>query len=71
MMIAKFIGKDGSMGFRNGETYMIESWVERAGVWTKEAWIWVRSSPQGLKCPYSSLEAFLLNWEVIEVKKRA
>lgn len=66
MILAKFIGKDGSMGFRNGKVYNIRTWVKRANVFTKTAWIWVEETDCGKKCPYTNVETFLANWEIVE-----
>lgn len=49
---ARFIGTDGSLGYRNGEVYDLTMKGNRI----------VLPTP----CPYSSVEAFLRNWQVVE-----
>lgn len=50
----KFIGKDGSMGLKNGEVYEIKTAIFQNLLWVT----WNTNS-----CPYTNLEAFLANWE--------
>ena len=62
-MKAKFVGKDKSLGFRNGQVYTIRTTVINN-------WLWVfttgnmRSKPK--RCPYGSLEKMLENWKLLE-----
>lgn len=56
-MIAKFIGEDGSMGFKNGKKYDIQS-----KCWNNT--IVVKTTNDRLSCPYGSIESFLKNWEI-------
>lgn len=63
-MKAKFIGKDGSLGFVNGVTYNIETRVQSYWFGTSGV-IVVYVVGSRLNCPYSSVEKFLENWEVI------
>ena len=51
-ILARFIGQDGSLGYRNGENYLLT----------------VRGNEivKPIRCPYGSVEAFLRNWEVLE-----
>ena len=54
---AKFIGRDGSMGLRNGRIYKIKITIEQEMVIVKCRYGW--------RCPYSSVVAFLNNWEMV------
>lgn len=63
-MKAKFIGEDGSLGFVNGATYNIETCVE-SHWFSMGGLIVVYVVGSRLNCPYSSVEKFLENWEVI------
>lgn len=56
-MLAKFIGTDGSMGFKKGKIYNINI-KEQLNT------IEVRTRNERLWCPYSSMEAFLKNWKI-------
>ena len=58
---AIFIGMDGSMGFKRGETYTIELSYD-----DNRDWLIVRSGR--LWCPYSNLTSLLKNWQVCGVK---
>lgn len=58
---AIFIGADGSMGFRRGETYTIELSYD-----DNRDWLIVRSGR--LWCPYSNLTSLLKNWEICGIK---
>ena len=49
---AKFIGEDGSLGYRKGEVYRLV--------------IDGNKIREPRPCPYSSVEAFLANWEPVE-----
>lgn len=53
---AKFIGKDGSMGFVNGRVYSIE-------ICTFDGMIWVKWGC--VICPYTSLKTLTQNWESV------
>lgn len=53
----RFIGKDGSMGLKKGSIYKLTTMI--IGGYIVVRW------DKGKPCPYSSLEAFLLNWEVV------
>ena len=64
-MKAKFIGEDGSMGFLKGGVYEIETFIESQRL-RKDGWLWVKVKNSPLRCPYSRLETFLENWEVLE-----
>ncbi len=57
-MIVKYIGKDGSMGFRTGKRYIIS--IDQGGL---HDWIWVREI-FGRKCPYASMEILAKNWDI-------
>lgn len=58
---AIFVGADGSMGFRRGESYTIELSYD-----DNRDWLIVRSGR--LWCPYSNLTSLLKNWQVCGVK---
>lgn len=57
-MKMKFIGKDGSLGYKFGAIYDIK--IETIG-----DYIYVLSEGH-LRCPYSSLEKLLENWQEIK-----
>lgn len=57
-MYYRFIGKDGSMGFINGNIYDLE--VFKKG---NEILIYAKS---GVKCPYQNINKFKENWELAE-----
>lgn len=57
-MIARFIGQDGSMGFRTGKKYVIT--LDQGG---QHNWIWVKEM-FGRSCPYESMEALERNWDI-------
>lgn len=61
-MIARFIGQNGSMGFRTGKKYVIT--LDQGGSYN---WIWVKEM-FGRNCPYESMEALEQNWE-LPIKK--
>lgn len=54
-MKAVFVGTDGSMGLKNGQTYNVSIFSEGSYIWVK----W----NGGAKCPYSSIAAVAANWE--------
>lgn len=63
-MKAKFIGKNGSMGFVTGRIYNIKT---RCGfVYGKTPCLIVVDVLNKNSCPYSSLESMLENWELIK-----
>ena len=60
MIVAKFIGRDGSCGFRYGETYYLKEPNT-----SKQEWkIMVMNANGAQWCSYNNVEAFLNNWEV-------
>ena len=63
MIIAKFIGKDGSQGFKKNKTYFLEAPDTSKSEWK----IITRNTAVAEWCPYNSLEAFLKNWKVLKV----
>lgn len=63
MIRARFIGDDCSMGFRRGEKYDLVTSIEGP-------YITIRNKETGKWCPYSSLEAFLSNWDILYVNGR-
>lgn len=59
VVIAKFIGKDGSMGYRNGEVYNLKTYMH-------ENMMWVKALGTRLPhVPYIYLESLLENWEIL------
>ena len=58
-MIAKFIGQDGSLGFRTGRKYIIN--IERDN--NNNNWIWVKEL-FGRSCPYQSMDTLKKNWDI-------
>ena len=63
MIIAKFIGKDGSKGFKKNKNYLFE-----VSDTYKSEWKIIIQNTNGAEwCPYNSLEAFLKNWKVLKV----
>lgn len=58
-MLAKFIGKDDSMGFKNGVTYEIKSKCMNDV-------IIIKTMDGKLWCPYKSIESFIENWDISE-----
>lgn len=69
-MRAKFIGTDGSLGYRYGQIYELEQQVNVA--WADLHNLHVGVSPLVVRrkggsgfCPYSSEQAFRANWEVL------
>lgn len=62
MIKATFEGTDGSLGFKSGEIYTIETKVNRI-----KGWIDIRATSQTgrkLICAYTNIEKFLENWRV-------
>ena len=50
----KFIGADGSLGFKKGKIYCLKTKIEHGLIFIY----------YGIKCcPYQSIESFLANWE--------
>ena len=54
-MKAEFIGADGSMGFEKGKIYEVKQ--------LEPIKLIVVSINQNRKCPYSSLENLIANWD--------
>jgi len=63
-MFYKFIGKDGSMGFINGEIYYLEKFKKEYKFDFGYELIIVS---QGRQIPYSSEKTFQKNWLKVEV----
>ena len=57
MKRAKFIGEDGSMGFRTGKTYLVSITYD-----DYNGWYWLKAWPSGLYCPYGSWIKLEDNW---------
>lgn len=64
-MTAKFIGRDGSMGFKHGKLYQIETWID-SRLFSRGGYLWVRDVNSNLSCPYSRLETLLDNWILLD-----
>ena len=60
MVIAEFIGRDGSMGFKKGKRYQIHTVCKNNHIYVLEEHV--------LWCPYQSVEAILRNWKIYGVK---
>ena len=56
-MTGVFRGKENSCGFHKGQVYDIFTYVEFG-------YIWVKDKNSELKCPYTTLESLLKNWNV-------
>lgn len=80
---AKFIGTDGSMGLRKGQVYPLKIWEEPRGFfgiggryiivswYAKEVIMALSGEVHGvMKCPYSNINAFLNNWEVVNERPK-
>lgn len=63
-MRARFIGRDGSMGFEHGKVYNIETYIG-SRLFRRGGFLWLRDKSSGLKCPYSNMESLLNNWELL------
>lgn len=59
MVKGRFIGQDGSCGFRHGEIYTLTTSIRPI----VGQCICLQDRKTGNWCPYSSLEAVLENWE--------
>lgn len=55
LLKAKFIGQDGSMGFKKGEDYNLFLFGNIIIEYKSKT-----------RCPYGSVESFLKNWRIIE-----
>ena len=58
----KFIGMDGSLGYRKGQIYNLKIRIPMAHEYNA-GWIIIIQSPNF--CPYRTIEAFLDNWEYV------
>ena len=58
-MTGIFKGREGSCGFHKGQVYDIFTYVEFGRIWIKD-------KNSELKCPYTTLEKLLKNWDVRE-----
>lgn len=59
-MLLKFIGKDGSIGFKHGQQYDIN-------ITNSDKHIIVLYSPKGLSIPYSTPKSFAANWQKVSL----
>ena len=62
-MKGRFIGANGSMGFKNGKIYEINTTIQpvRVGRENRQC-IVVMDRESAAWCPYESLEAVMKNW---------
>lgn len=58
-MLLKFIGKDGSMGFKKGRIYRVQ--IQNK---VNDDWVWV--SANKTQVPYASFANLLKNWQEIK-----
>ena len=58
---AMFVGNDGSMGLGRGQIRWIKTEIKQNLIWVT----WHENS-----CPYSSLENFLQNWEIMRYDRK-
>jgi hypothetical protein len=64
MIKARFIGKNGSMGFIHDMDY----WIEITQASHSPYWIWVRELNTGRKCPYANMKKLRENWSIKNLK---
>lgn len=58
----RFIGADGSNGFRKGKVYDVQTFI-------KNGYLFIESTDKTTKpCPYSRAETLLENWDIAENK---
>ena len=58
IVVATFIGEDGSRGFEKGTVYILKMKIT-------DSYIIVSSeNNEGLWCPYGSMNTFLENWKL-------
>lgn len=62
---AKYIGKDGDLGYRKGEKYTLVTWFSKR-LFGDSYLVVKRLGFENSKCPYRTLELFLSNWEIIK-----
>jgi hypothetical protein len=80
-IIAKYKGADGSLGYQTGQLYVLEvlpklSWINMRSQLhgsspmavrrTQSLWQRLTGQDDGM-CPYDTEQAFLANWEPLEV----
>jgi hypothetical protein len=64
-MIVKFIGEDGSAGFRKGRYY----WIKIMEEGNRSNWVWVKT-PFRNAYPYASMELLQQHWNVEKIGER-
>ena len=64
IITATFIGKDGSMGYRTGETYKLR-YKEKENRWGKISIEAVEPFHLGSWCPYKDRTEFKKNWKEV------
>lgn len=67
MIVGIFIGKNGSMGFKTGQTYRLTTSIIPAG--PKTAIVVKDIEDANRWCPYESVETFLENWHVVTTRR--
>lgn len=65
LLLARYVGEDGSLGFERGEVYEIETYITSKFL-KPGGMLWVRARGTTMQCPYSKLETMLDNWEILE-----
>lgn len=61
-LIAKFVGQDGSLGYKTGKYYHLTLRAEKEKIWI------TRKDEWGGSCEYSSFIKFLENWTDINTR---
>lgn len=56
-----FIGTEGSMGFRKGIEYTLETYIGHG-------LLWIHCEKPAVNCCYESIELFLKNWKTKETE---
>ena len=65
MIVAKFKGKNMSCNFETGRVYALHTEFRAEGMFNKKIYLVIYDEMYDRCCPYSSLENFLKNWEII------
>jgi hypothetical protein len=57
----KFIGRDGSLGLKKGNYYVIDL---KTNIFTKKVLAYIYDGKFITTCPYTSIKTFKQNWEL-------